>query len=57
MMDIHQRFYMAMGMYAVLAILAGFTLDGKVRLAVWVFLAGLALRTLIAMKRHEGDDR
>ena len=32
-MDIHKRFYMAMGMYAVLAILAGVTLDGKIRLA------------------------
>ena len=39
--------------YAVLAILAGLTLDGKIRLAVWVFLAGLALRTIIAYKAHE----
>ena len=53
MMDIHKRFYIAMGMYAVLAILAGTTLDGKIRLAVWIFLAGLALRTIIARKRHE----
>ena len=49
-MDIQKRFYMAMGMYAVLAILAGTTLDGKIRLAVWIFLAGLALRTIIALK-------
>ncbi len=49
-MDIQKRFYMAMGMYAVLAILAGTTLDGKMRLAVWIFLAGLALRTVIALK-------
>jgi hypothetical protein len=49
-MDIQKRFYVAMGMYAMLAILAGTTLDGKIRLAVWVFLAGLALRTIIALK-------
>jgi hypothetical protein len=52
-MDIHKRFYMAMGMYAMLAILAGATLDGKMRLAVWIFLGGLALRTLIWMKAQE----
>jgi hypothetical protein len=54
-MDRHKRFYMAMGMFAVLAILAGATLDGTIRLAVLVLLAGLALRTLIAYKRYEGD--
>ena len=52
-MDIQKRFYIAMGMYAVLAILAGTTLDGKMRLAVWVFLAGLAVRTLISLKARE----
>jgi hypothetical protein len=52
-MDINQRFYIAMGTYAVLAILAGVTLDGKMRLAVWIFLAGLAVRTLIALKAQE----
>ena len=52
-MDIQKRFYMAMGTYAVLAILAGLTLDGKMRLAVWIFLGGLALRTVIHMKAQE----
>ncbi len=52
-MEIQQRFYIAMGTYGVLAILAGVTLDGKIRLAVWIFLAGLALRTLIALKARE----
>ncbi len=52
-MDIYKRFYMAMGMYTVLAILAGFTLDGKIRLATWVFLAGLAVRTIISLKAQE----
>jgi len=52
-MDLQKRFYMAMATYAVLAILAGVTLDGKMRLAVWIFLAGLALRTVIHMKAQE----
>jgi len=52
-MDLQRRFYMAMGTYAVLAILAGVTLDGKMRLAVWIFLAGLALRTVIHLKAQE----
>jgi len=39
-----------MGSYVVLASLAGFTLDGKFRLAVWIFLAGLAVKTVIAYK-------
>ena len=29
------------------------TLDGKMRLAVWIFLGGLALRTVIHMKAQE----
>ena len=45
-----KRFYRAMASYVVLALLATFTLDGKFRLAVWIFLAGLALKTLIAYK-------
>jgi hypothetical protein len=39
-----------MGTYAVLGTLATVTLDGKMRLAVWIFLAGLAVKTLIAYK-------
>ena len=45
-----KRFYRAMVSYAVLALLATFTLDGRFRLAVWIFLAGLAVKTLIAYK-------
>ena len=41
------RFYIALACYALFAIAAGFTLDGKFRLAVWVFLAGLAARTYL----------
>ena len=44
------RFLWAMGTYAVLATLAALTLDGKMRTAVWIFLGGLAIKTVIAYK-------
>ena len=44
------RFIAALCAYAVLASLAAFTLDGIMRIAVWIFLAGLALKTAIAYK-------
>ena len=48
-----KRFYRAMLSYVVLALLAGFTLDGKFRLVVWIFLAGLAAKTCIAYKTSD----
>lgn len=39
-----------MGTYAVLALAAAFTLDGLLRTAVWILLAGLAVKTYIAYK-------
>jgi hypothetical protein len=46
-----QRFLKAMVVYAALAILAAFTLDGGLmRNAVWILLAGLALKTYIAYR-------
>ncbi|HEY1185043.1 MAG TPA: hypothetical protein VGE89_12715 [Bryobacteraceae bacterium] len=43
------RFTAAMATYAVLAILAGFTLDGGLlRNAIWILMAGLAIKTYIA---------
>ncbi|MGA2272526.1 MAG: hypothetical protein ABSH00_03160 [Bryobacteraceae bacterium] len=45
------RFSAAMGTYAVLAILAGFTLDGGLlRDAIWILMAGLAIKTYIARR-------
>jgi hypothetical protein len=41
----------AMLSYAVIALLATFTLDGNFRLVVWIFLAGLAVRTYLATLR------
>jgi hypothetical protein len=44
------RLLSALGSYSILAVLAGFTLDGVMRTAVLVFLAGLAVKTYIAYK-------
>jgi hypothetical protein len=44
-----------MGCYAALAVLAGFTLSGDWRIATWIFLGGIALRTyLVVLKRRQG---
>ena len=41
--------------YAGLAILAFFTLDGKIRLATWIFLGAFALKTwLVVLKERQG---
>ena len=42
------KFHTALACYAAIALLAGFTLDGNFRLVVWIFLAGLVVRTWIA---------
>lgn len=47
------RLAAAMSSYAVLGVIGTFVLDGKMRLALWIFLAGLAVRTLIAWKRFQ----
>jgi low temperature requirement protein LtrA len=53
----NKRFLAAMATYAAIAVLAAFTLDGKLldgklRLGVWILMGGLALKTLIAHKAH-----
>ncbi len=40
----------AMGAYAMLALLSVFTLDGVLRVAVLILMAGLAAKTWIAYK-------
>jgi hypothetical protein len=42
------RFSAAMAAYVLLATLAAFTLTGRMRIAVWVFLAGLAVKTWLS---------
>jgi hypothetical protein len=46
----HKRLTFALTCYAVLALAATFTLDGLFRTAVWIFLAGMAVKTVIAHK-------
>ena len=50
------RLLAAMLAYAVLALLAGLTLQGLFRTAVWIFLAGLALKTAIAARMHSLEE-
>ena len=45
-----RRLVWAMSAFAVLALGATFTLDGKARIAVWLILGYFALRTYIAHK-------
>jgi hypothetical protein len=49
------RFAAAMFAYAALAILAGFTLRGNIRLATWIFLGGIALKTYLVVLKHRAD--
>lgn len=44
------RLFSALAAFAVLALLATFTLDGNFRLAVLILLGGLSVKTLIAQK-------
>ena len=44
------RFLLAMAAYAMLALAAALTLDGALRTAVWILMAGLAVKTWIAHK-------
>jgi hypothetical protein len=45
------KLWTAMATYGVLGALAGFTLDGLIRNAVWIFLGALAVKTWIASAR------
>ena len=47
------RFAATMASYAVLAVLATATLEGNMRIAVWIFLGGLAFKTWIVVAKGE----
>ncbi|MDX1981769.1 MAG: hypothetical protein SFV51_15980 [Bryobacteraceae bacterium] len=49
---LRKRFWPAMGLFALLGIADGILLDGPLRLAVGIFLAGLAFKTWIAAYRR-----
>jgi len=42
------RLMAAMAAFALLGTLAAFTLTGKMRIAVWIFLGGLAVKTWLS---------
>jgi hypothetical protein len=49
-----KRFYSAMATYAILAVLATFTLDGgMLRNVVWIAMLGFAAKTYIAYKANQ----
>jgi hypothetical protein len=50
------RFALAMSTYAVLALAGGFTLSGQIRIALWIFLGGLAAKTVLEMARRKYDE-
>ena len=50
-----RRFAAAMLTYSGLAILAGFTLSGKILTATWIFLGGIALKTWLAVLRRRAE--
>jgi hypothetical protein len=49
------RFIAAMSTYVILAVLAGFTLDGRIRIATWVFLGGIAIKTILVVLKRQLD--
>jgi hypothetical protein len=51
-----KRLIWALVAYAILATLAGLTLDGKMRYMIWIFLGGLALRTLVAYGKYQSEE-
>ena len=49
------RFIVAMSAYAVLAIMAGFTLTGQFRIGTWVVLGYFAFRTWLVVLKDRSD--
>jgi hypothetical protein len=52
----NSRFFYAMGAYAVLGLLAFATLNGNMRLVVWLFLGLFAVKTVLAMLRQREEE-
>jgi hypothetical protein len=53
--QMNRRFRFAMAVYAVLAILAGFTLTGDIRLLTWFILGAIAVKTWLVELRKRLD--
>ncbi len=50
-----KRLGLAWASYGVFAVVAGLELEGGMRIAVWIFLAGLAVKSWLALLRQGGD--
>ena len=50
----HRKLTVTLAIFAGLAVLAYFTLDGKIRVATWIFLGAFALKTwLVVLKQRQ----
>jgi hypothetical protein len=52
-----KRFQIAIAVYAVIAILEWFTLDGRVRIVAFAVLALFAVRTVAHQRRRELEEK
>jgi hypothetical protein len=52
---LRNRLITALAAYAVLAVIATVFFDGFLRIALWIFFAGLALRTISAAHKMEDE--
>ena len=55
MTPLDKRFVGALCSYAVLGILAGVTLEGKLRAFIWIFLGALCVKTYTAYRRQRQE--
>jgi hypothetical protein len=53
--NFNSKLAITLTVYAVLAILASFTLDGKIRLATWIFLGAFAFKTWLVVLKGRQD--
>jgi len=51
------RFWIAMGAFVLIAVLAWFTLEGRTRLVVLAIMALFAIRTYVHDRRQELEER
>ena len=50
-----RKFALTIAVYAALAILSFFTLDGKIRIATWLFLGAFAFKTWLVVLKQRQD--
>jgi len=53
--NFNSKLAITLSAYAVLAILAFFTLDGTIRLATWIFLGAFAFKTWLVVLKDRQD--